>query len=398
VFVDEPQIVDVTVWCAFLRALAIVSQQRNCQVLFSTATLPPLADGLGLGATVIPLVGQVVPAISRYVIRSAAEPWTTDDVARDARRRLAQHGSVAVILNTIRDAVETFDRLAKKDSDWFFLTAMMLPGHKHQIIQTIRDRLDAKKGKQRSGVVCTQVLEAGVDLSFRSLLRAVPVFSSVAQAAGRANRHREGELGEVIVFPFARDDGKDSRRFVYKDRSATSNTDRILLEYPTILEESLADVLGEYYRRCWEQNPHMTSLQWFGEAARGNWSALAGQEPFGGDFPKVDVFVPGAEHYLSENYFPKLTKYGAQSAEQLLDLYVDRNFRRGLAFHERKQLSALLRQFTVAVPKNIAGRFANQDSECEWLWRLDDRASYSDRTGLAHHLTIDDEAAGLAIV
>ena len=47
VFIDEPQVVDPQVWCAFLRALAVTAQARDCQVLFATATLPPLASGLG---------------------------------------------------------------------------------------------------------------------------------------------------------------------------------------------------------------------------------------------------------------------------------------------------------------------------------------------------------------
>jgi CRISPR-associated endonuclease/helicase Cas3 len=416
VFIDEPQIVNVEVWCAFLRAMALTADQRKCQVLFCTATLPPHEDGLGLQVPTTSLVGAVPPILSRYVIRSQEQPWGVKDVANAARQKLKdlkERGSVAVILNTVRDAVETYENVggSESNSDWLFVAAMMLPGHKARIIQDIRARLDPpdeppnpKKDAQPTGVVCTQVLEAGVDLSFRSLFRAVPIFSSVAQAAGRANRHGEGKPAEVVVFPFVRDDGKDSRRYVYMDKNATGHTDRILAKYPTLPENELPCVLAEYYRSCWQQNDHRTSLQWFGEAAKGKWSALAGKEPFGGDYPLVDVLVPGAECYLPDQYRAKLEEFKTDTAEGLLAQSLDPSLRyklgfpdRKLWFQARKRLSALLRQFTVAVPAKIAHRIADRVPACDWLWQLTDPDDYSECTGLAHHLTTADQASGVVV-
>jgi CRISPR-associated endonuclease Cas3-HD len=386
VFIDEPQIVDLTVWCAFLRAIALVARERNCQVLFCTATLPPLSDGLGPDCGVIPLVGEVKPAVSRYVIRAGQQPWDAARVAAEARERFHKFRSVGVILNTVRDAVETFHLAAQKeDPDWFFLAAMMLPGHKARIIGQIRDRLDPGKDLQTTGVVCTQVLEAGVNLTFRSLLRAIPVFSSIAQAAGRANRHGQEDIAEVTVFPFHREE-EDSRRFVYRDRTSTKHTDALLSENPLLPEDRLPGVLTEYYRRCWTENPHTTSLQWFREAALGKWLALAGKEPFGGDYPQVEVFVPGAEQYLSADYFLRLKAFGAKTARELLDSYLDPQYRRRLTFIDRKRLSALLQQFTVSVPKKLVDEkdIAEEIPGHDWLWVLSNTADYSEKTGLAH--------------
>lgn len=399
VFIDEPQIVDVTVWSAFLRALAVVGRQRGCQILFSTATLPPLTDGLGPGARLTPLVGEVTPAVCRYRIRSETEPWTISRVAEEARARFRQQGSVAVILNTVADAVAVFNRVGGAGTpDWFFLAAMMLPGHKARRVQRIRKRLklEASTRPAPTGVICTQVLEAGVDLSFCSLLRALPIFPSIAQAAGRANRHGEGGVAEVVVFSLVRDDGTQSRRYVYRDEGATSNTDRVLAENPTLAEDRLPAVLADYYRRCWEHNPHLASLQWFGAAARGKWTELAGKEPFGGDYPKLEVFVPGAERYLAEAYRPRLSGFGVGSADALLERSRDARWRRRLSFPERKQLAALLRQFTVAVPRKVAEAFAQPYAADDWLWVLRNPADYSDATGLAPLLrTEGDDPASM---
>ncbi|MGE3809372.1 MAG: CRISPR-associated endonuclease Cas3'' [Gemmataceae bacterium] len=408
IFIDEPQIVDVTVWCAFLRALAVIARQRNCQVLFTTATLPPVQDGLGFDP--VQLVDPVEPVVCRYVIRIQPELWNGQRVADEARKSFQKHGSVATILNTVRDAVQTYQALAGEGNpDWFFLAAMMLSGHKAERIQQIKCRITPDDGSNKerlsTGVVCTQVLEAGVDLSFRSLLRAMPIFSSIAQAAGRANRHGEGEPAEVVVFRFVRNDGAESRQYVYRDRSARSHTDRVLAAHPIFSESQMPGVLKEYYSRCWTENPHTTPLQWFGEAARGKWSSLAGKEPFGGDYPLVDVLVPGAEHYLPESYRSKLSEFQTDTAEGLLERSLDRALWYKLGIHDRKlwfqarkRLSALLRQFTVAVPAKIAIRIAELVPGRDWLWRLSDPHDYSDRTGLAHHLIGTDEASGIAVI
>ena len=66
-------------------------------------------------------------------------------MSREAGQRFCVVKSVAVILNTVRDAVETFDRLAGSSStsaEWSFLAAMMLSGHKARRIETIRERLE----------------------------------------------------------------------------------------------------------------------------------------------------------------------------------------------------------------------------------------------------------------
>jgi hypothetical protein len=390
-FIDEPQIVDVNVWNLFLRALAVVGRERRCQVLFCTATLPPTEDGLGIPAVPLaPVSLGAGPPKERYRITARLAPWRARDAAAAAREGLRKVGSVAAILNTVWDAVHVYE-LAKGDdvSDWFFLAAMMLPGHKAARIATISERLHPQPPRDPlpTGVVCTQVLEAGVDLSFRTVLRALPVFSSVAQAAGRANRHGEEETpAEVIVFPFERDDGRDSRRWVYRDETACRQTDEILRSYPELPESQVTEALRRYYDECRRQNPATACLQQLDKAALGEWSAVADLRPFDDDAPEVEVFVPGADGYLAPEMRPLLARFAPGGSEDLLWRYRDRAFRRSLQFLDRKRFSALMRQFMVGVPPKLAPEIADQDSNHDWLWVLKNPGNYSDETGLAHLL------------
>ena len=138
----------------------------------------------------------------------------------------------------------------------------------------------------------------------------------------------------------------------------------------------------------------MESLGWFEQAARGEWSALAGKEPFGADYPRIDVFVPGAEVYLPENHRKVLRQFDCDSAEELLERYLsgklDYGADRSEKFVRRKQVSALIQQFSVAVPLKVADKISekleNRWGDELWFRRLLNPNGYSPRTGLAHCL------------
>jgi CRISPR-associated endonuclease/helicase Cas3 len=391
ILVDEPQIIDPQVWNLFLKALELAAGKRRCQVLFLTATLPPTEYGLDKEA--IPLVRQEdafsLPH-SRYVIRSLNDPWDASRLAKEASSNLQAAGSVAAILNTVRDTVDVFQRADKQDGTWFCLTARMLPGHKERIIRTIRELLDPRRpgGMARVGVISSQVLEAGVDLSFRSLLRARPIFSSVVQAAGRVNRHAEGTAAEILVFPFVRPDGKDSRCWVYREETARTETDAVLRDRPHLAEPDVPAALAAYYRQWWSRCRYGASLDLLERAARGEWSAVAGLKPFADDQPRAEVFVSRADAYLSDEGRRLLSRLRLSDSQEVLQKAQEPGFRRSLSFLDRKRFSALMRQFTVSVPERTVKAIASP-SGLEWLWVLDDPEQYSAETGLA--FTADDD-------
>ena len=146
-------------------------------------------------------------------------------------------------------------------------------------------------------------------------------------------------------------------------------------------------MLQEYYRRCWAENPVTACLEQFEDSARGRWSAIAGLGPFGDSIPEVEVFVPDSDRYLIPELRPLLERLGVTDSDDLLLCYQDRAYRKSLGFLDRKRLSALLRQFTIGVPKELAQRIAYQTNEYDWLWILDKPENYSEDTGLAHLLS-----------
>jgi CRISPR/Cas system-associated endonuclease/helicase Cas3 len=86
VFIDEPQIIGAEVWNLFLRALAVTCGEQSCQVLLTTATLPPAE--IGLGSRPVELVPhsavRTLPT-DRYAIHLAPELWDARRTAEEAK-------------------------------------------------------------------------------------------------------------------------------------------------------------------------------------------------------------------------------------------------------------------------------------------------------------------------
>lgn len=138
-----------------------------------------------------------VPALYRALSRVAiekpnniAERTSWENLAHTLR----SHESVLVIVNTRKDCRTLFDMMPKGA---IHLSGLMCGEHRSQVIKEIKRKLNANESVR---VVSTQLVEAGVDLDFPVVYRALAGLDSIAQAAGRCNREGKLEKGRVIVF------------------------------------------------------------------------------------------------------------------------------------------------------------------------------------------------------
>lgn len=127
------------------------------------------------------------------------------DVASD----IAKHETVLAIVNRRADARELYHLLRAEHSQGLWhLSALMCAQHRSEAIAGIKAALDLRRQAVARGeevapvrVVSTQLVEAGVDLDFPVVFRAMAGLDSIAQAAGRCNREGGLEgLGQVHVF------------------------------------------------------------------------------------------------------------------------------------------------------------------------------------------------------
>jgi len=110
--------------------------------------------------------------------------------------RLMSHEQVLCIINTRKHARDLYLSMQERE-ELYHLSALMCPVHRSQKLAEIRQKL---KENQPCRVISTQLIEAGVDIDFPVVFRAMAGIDSIAQAAGRCNREGRHQEGQVFVF------------------------------------------------------------------------------------------------------------------------------------------------------------------------------------------------------
>ena len=200
---DEAQSLPPELTRATVCAADELCRRYGCTMVFSTATQPDFSAIPGLEEWSPVEILTDYPAYYSALKRTRVE-WRLKDGERMTWERLApelaSENSVCVIVNLKAHARKLY-RLLKKQcekDEVFFLTTDLCPAHRSEVLRNINERL---ANGLPCRVVSTQCIEAGVDLDFAAVYRALAPLESIIQAAGRCNRNGVlPGLGRVVVF------------------------------------------------------------------------------------------------------------------------------------------------------------------------------------------------------
>ncbi len=198
IILDEAQMLPVPFLSPCLRALDELARNYGCSIVLCTATQPALnkRDDFQMG---LDNVREIAPAPQR--MHKAFERTRLNDVGSKSLAEVAEmireREQVLCIANTRKRAGELFE-MVREESGARHLSALMCPAHRSKVLQDIRGALSRKEPCR---VVSTQLVEAGVDVSFPEVIREMAGLDSIVQAAGRCNREGKGKtLGGVTIF------------------------------------------------------------------------------------------------------------------------------------------------------------------------------------------------------
>ncbi|SDB61281.1 CRISPR-associated helicase, Cas3 family [Desulfonatronum thiosulfatophilum] len=197
IILDEAQAIPTEYLEPCLAALRELVDRYDCTVVLCTATQPALDDpklrtALRDVREIIVQPDQLYEQLKRTHVRFVGKLSNAE-----LATRLDEHEQVLCIASTKPQAKTVFEQLANRDGA-FHLSTNMTPIHRRHVLAVIRGRL---QDSLPCRVISTSLIEAGVDVDFPVVYRAMAGMDSIAQAAGRCNR--EGRLiegGKVVVF------------------------------------------------------------------------------------------------------------------------------------------------------------------------------------------------------
>ena len=203
IILDEAQTLPPGLLTPILDGLRALARDYGATIIISTATQPAFRrPGLACGFDeVTEIVPREVEAFSR--LRRVRVVWPTSPAPvpyADLAAQVGRERDVLAIVHRRRDARELTEAVDDVcgDTSTLHLSALMCPEHRSRVLDGIKSR---KAGGDAVRLVSTQLVEAGVDLDFAVVYRALAGLDSLAQAAGRCNR--EGRLsgqGDLRVF------------------------------------------------------------------------------------------------------------------------------------------------------------------------------------------------------
>jgi CRISPR-associated endonuclease/helicase Cas3 len=211
IVLDEAQQLPPEFLQPILDVLNLLVKHYGVSVVLCTATQPALNSTTyfdpGKGLRGLEDVREIIDdpdalfgALQRVQVELPTD-WNLPTPWAETAEQLSAEDCVLAIVNT-RKAARELQRLMPADT--LHLSALMCGAHRKDVISHIKQRLQAKReGRDLRPlrVVSTQLVEAGVDIDFPVVYRALAGLDSIAQAAGRCNR--EGRMkgkGHVVVF------------------------------------------------------------------------------------------------------------------------------------------------------------------------------------------------------
>ncbi|GGF93468.1 CRISPR-associated helicase Cas3' [Paenibacillus aceti] len=204
---DEVQKVPTKCVSLFNLALNFLKECAGSSIVLCTATQPALHYvekelHLNQEPEMITSIDDVIEAFKRVeIVDRTMEPLNTEQLAEFVLERFDDPNginNVLVILNTKTVVKKLYNRLKEFETSIpiYHLSTSMCSKHRSDRLDKVKEHL-AKEEK----VICvsTQLIEAGVDISFDCVIRSLAGLDSIAQAAGRCNRHGKDPLRQVYV-------------------------------------------------------------------------------------------------------------------------------------------------------------------------------------------------------
>lgn len=239
ILLDEIQSIDIKYYKLIEFALEKLCELTNAKIIMMTATKPMILNN---GIELLDNNEKYYQLFNRTKLIPMLENISIDDFVNDFIRSIEEK-SYLIVCNTINQSLEIYDKLKDLDREIFYLSTNILPIHRRERLDEIRDRL---KLGEKIILVSTQVVEAGVDLDFDEVIRDIGPLDSIIQCAGRCNRNGSKDIGSVKVYKMVNDRGFNYGKDIYGNTIINITTE-LLKDKSIIYEKEFNSIIEEYF-------------------------------------------------------------------------------------------------------------------------------------------------------
>ncbi len=255
VIIDEVQSMPLKCIHTFNYMINFLTAVCNTNIILCTATQPKLDEA----------ECPICYSEPKYMVENAVD-WfrtfervkidvprmdqkhTIESLGDEIVQQMEKYRSILVVLNTKSAVKRLYDRLKEQNVNVEYLTTNLCAEHRNDKIEGIKKTL----GKKREPivVVSTNLIEAGVDISFECVYRSMAGLDSLAQSAGRCNRNGEMECGRIFLITLEGENTGSMGELLQKIRV----TDTLIREYHNSgTDDSLLMPrwMDEYYKRIY---------------------------------------------------------------------------------------------------------------------------------------------------
>ena len=368
IIIDEIQNIPRVLLKSIAAAFNEFSKRYNIHFIIMSATMPHIAAELESFTELSePILYKREK--DRYEIIYEPDIKGLDDLVSEILKH--QDESALCVVNTISKAKKLYETLKNSGKKGvYLLTTHQIPLHRVQIIDEIKEKLECG---EKITLVATQLIEAGVDLSFDVGFREFAPIGAIIQAAGRVNRNAtSSKPAKVVVFDYL-----DGKPFPYHDIDLQEEKVKEILAR-TIKESEIYQILESYFQSTKDETTSVDLLN------------FAKELKFQTLFDKFNAnFMPKQDYKVSlfiEQYNGHFNEF-LEKREALLTSGKDKF----IILTNIKELEKELALYTIAVGKNMLGDIKSYTRELFGRYVLAPSDFYNKFDGFLPELTAADE-------
>lgn len=258
ILLDEIQTIPYELWETVRKTFISLGETMNMYFVLISATQPLIFTP---GEDIVELVPdhtKYFNVFNRTRLHYHSEAVSFESFIESVSNHICDEPEkdVLVIMNTKKAARNCFEQLVNLnlyDTDYYFLSTLITPFERKEIIRKIKE-----KNGSRKLIVSTQLIEAGVDISVDTIFRQLSPIDSIIQSAGRANRYNEKDaISDIFLFEIDGEHQRTTSRIYGSD--LILKTKNVLTNFQRIDESDYLQLIDRYFKEVRRQSDETSS-------------------------------------------------------------------------------------------------------------------------------------------